>query len=128
MNPCEDMHDKIIFYDDLSPGEQQAVRQHIDSCADCRKYLEEVQALTLGLQQNISANHIDDKLLRRYGIYLADPDEPDYDGRQLTRQEIASIESHVKTCRACGQKVEQVVALQGERAGAAQRILTELEK
>lgn len=108
MNLCKDIQEKIIFYDELSPGEQQTIRRHTDDCTDCRKHFTELQAIMAGLKQNVATSHIDDKLLTCYGIYLSDPDEPDYDGRQLTQQEIAGIETHVQTCLDCRQKVEQV--------------------
>lgn len=108
MNPCKDIHDKIIFYDDLSRSEQQAIKQHIGSCSDCRKQFREMQTITVGLKQSVSASHIDDDLLTRYGIYRSDPDGPDYDGRQLTGDEIAGVENHLETCRICAQKVEQI--------------------
>jgi tetratricopeptide (TPR) repeat protein len=108
MKTCEEYYDLLVFFDDLSHSEQQEVKQHTEKCSACRKHLMEFQAIKASLSQREDSAHIDDDLLTRYGIYLSAPDEPDYDGRRLTRQEIAAIEKHVNLCRPCRQKANQI--------------------
>ena len=108
MNACEAFSDKIIFFDDLSRDEQQKVVDHIDECAHCQKDREVVQRIMSSLETGQVQSHIEDDLLVRYGLYLADPEEPDYDGRRLTIDEIRNVQKHVDDCDQCHRRVDQI--------------------
>lgn len=108
MNYCDEIHDKIVFFDDLDEAEQREVKLHTSSCSRCRKKLHEFQAIMSSLKNSQDAHGIDDELIVRYSIHLSDPEEPDYDGRKLTRSEIKTIREHLAECDQCQKKVEQL--------------------
>jgi hypothetical protein len=108
MKTCEEYYDLIVFFDGLSPGEKQQVQTHAEKCSDCRKHFAAFQAIRAGLKKREHAGHVDEALLTRYGIHLSNPDEPDYDGRRLTRREITAVEEHVNRCQPCQQKVARI--------------------
>jgi tetratricopeptide (TPR) repeat protein len=109
MKKCEYFYDQIIFYDDLSPSEQREVDAHTAACADCRQRLRETQLIVAGLMQRDSTGHVADELLTRYGIFLSNPQEPDYDGSRLASEEIAGIKQHLQKCHVCQQRVDAIV-------------------
>ena len=109
MPNCDEFHDRIVLFDDLSREEQEKVRAHTEDCPGCRRKLADVQAIMVGLAEGRASSHVEDELLTRYGLYLSDPEGPDFDGRRLTRAEIGEIEGHLRGCPPCHRKVDAVV-------------------
>ncbi|MFQ6115743.1 MAG: hypothetical protein ACE5NG_16915, partial [bacterium] len=108
MEACENIFEKIIFFEDLSDHEQREVKNHTKTCVKCRKHLKEIQAIMCSLKNSQEAHAIDDDLLLRYSIHLSGPKESDYDGRKLTRSRITKIRKHVAECSPCQEKVDQL--------------------
>jgi tetratricopeptide (TPR) repeat protein len=108
MKTCEEYYEMLVFFDDLSHNEQQEVKQHTEKCPTCREHFSAFQQIKMSLKQREFAGHIDNELLTRYGIYLSEPGEPDYDGSRLGRKEMANIKKHVESCQACQQKVNRI--------------------
>ena len=96
-------HEKIIFFCDLSRGEQEELLRHVGQCADCQKKWSEFQALSVSLSHQ---HEVGDKLLERYSIYLEAPNEMDYDGSHISKQEMTMLSKHLAECPACRKKVE----------------------
>jgi tetratricopeptide (TPR) repeat protein len=107
MDTCSHYSDKIIFFEDLSPDEQQEVKDHTGYCDRCRKHLQQIQAIMASLDGKLDTHAVEDESLLRYSIHLSAPKESDYDGRKLARSEIASIRKHIGECESCRQKVDQ---------------------
>ncbi len=105
---CDNYSEKIIDFNDLNATEQEEIRTHAESCADCRKKLAEVQTILTSMKHHQAEHVVDDELLERYSVYLAAPDEPDYDGRCLTAIEISAVKNHLNECQHCQQKVERL--------------------
>ncbi|MFQ5771396.1 MAG: hypothetical protein ACE5HX_12720, partial [bacterium] len=108
MKACKSFYDKLLFFDDLDCDEQKKVRLHTEQCETCRQQLQEFQAITSSLQSIQFKHHLNEELLVRYSIYLAEPKVPDYDGRKLTQSEIVHIQKHTTECQQCQTKVQQL--------------------
>jgi TolA-binding protein len=108
MNTCDNIYEKILFFDDLSAGEQEEIRKHAEHCAGCRQKLREFQSIRVSLQHHQAEHRVDDELLERYSVYLEAANEPDYDGRRLTTAEIGEIREHLTECPGCRDKVERL--------------------
>lgn len=104
---CKYYSEKYIFFEDLSKNEKAEIKNHIKVCDKCRNYFEKNELLIKSLRLISSQNHISDELLIRYAVYLNYPNEPDYDGRRLTSDEIHDITSHIKECNNCEQKLNE---------------------
>src|SRR5262245_62584727 len=53
MTPCRIQQSSAIelyFYDELSQGERDTVKQHLASCAECRRALEELTLIRTALE------------------------------------------------------------------------------
>jgi tetratricopeptide (TPR) repeat protein len=108
MNTCDNIYEKILFFDDLSAEEQEEIRKHAEHCAGCRQKLTEFQSITVSLQHHQAEHTVDDELLERYSVYLEAMNEPDYDGRRLTAAEIGEIREHLAKCPGCREEVERL--------------------
>ncbi len=107
MEKCKEFRKKI-FWEELSEEQQQRLKKHLESCAECRQYFERNEAILSSLQK--SNVHISGELLNRYTSYLYAPDEPDYDGRRLSKTEISRMQKHLRQCRSCEQKLADLKA------------------
>lgn len=107
MDVCSIICDKIIYYDKLDLIEKQRIKEHANNCQSCQKYLQEIGMIMSSLNRNMNQHSVDDELLLRYSIHISIPNEPDYDGRNLTNSEIADVRQHVAVCESCQKKVNQ---------------------
>lgn len=107
MKNCDELHDAIVLFEDLGASDRREVTAHVEKCAACRKKFEEYRAVMAAVVESTDAGHIDEPMLTRYGIYLSEPAEPDYDGRKLAADEISHIAEHVERCSSCRQKVDR---------------------
>ncbi len=108
MKSCHEFHDAIVLFEDLDPSDRREVMVHVEKCASCRKKFREYRAVMAAVLENADPGHIDEPMLTRYGIYLSEPAEPDYDGRRLAADEISHIEEHVEQCSPCRQKIDRI--------------------
>ena len=92
MSHCETIYDKIIAFEDLTSEAQREVIEHAERCPDCRNRLQVYQTLATAATSE-QAHPVGDDLLTRYCSYLAEPEEPDYDGRTLTDAEVEIVRS-----------------------------------
>ena len=109
MSHCETIYDKIIAFEDLTSAAQREVIEHTERCPDCRNRLQVYQALATAATSE-QAHPVSDDLLTRYCSYLADPEEPDYDGRTLADAEVEMVRFHLSDCQPCQQKLDGLLA------------------
>jgi hypothetical protein len=105
MNTCKEFYDKMILFEELDPQEQQKMKYHLQTCANCRKQFKEFRSIDQVLN---NMHHLSENIVTRYGLYLADPKTPDYDGQKLSSAEIVKIEHHVKLCPTCAHKISEI--------------------
>ena len=110
MNNCDRYHEKIIEFNELSADQQNEVRQHLTQCDGCRQYYEQIRSIQKTLLTSQQGNHIDDDLLTRYAIQIADPKSSDYDGRRLSSKQRHTIRTHTQQCPLCQNKLEHLQA------------------
>jgi len=109
MKPCQHYSKKLIFFDELDQEEQKEIDQHLKSCEDCRIQFEQFQLIEFGLYEFENMTHVDDDLLVRYSVHLAEPGTSDYDGRKLTSSEIRLIQNHTTKCATCHEKLNHLI-------------------
>ncbi len=108
MKNCEKFEDYLYYPEALNAAEREALKAHLHTCENCRREFERSQTIFAGLKNQVLAGHPDDEQLIRYVTYRMSPDEPDYDGKFLTREEIQTLKQHIKSCRACAERVEEL--------------------
>lgn len=102
---CKIYSEKIIFYDDLSKDDKEAVQSHLRECADCRAYSENVATIMRSLK---SANHMNAEQLTRFIISENFPGESDFDGERLSNRRAFEIRDHLKACGSCRERYEEM--------------------
>lgn len=107
-NSCAALYEKMIFFEDLSKREQREVEKHTNECPECNKHFNEISTIMHSLKGGQRSHPIADDLLARYSLYLANPAEPDYDSRKLTRPELRRVRKHVAGCPQCEGKVAKL--------------------
>ncbi len=111
MSICEKIRDKILDFNDLNPQEQARIRAHLAQCESCRKHFQEINSIMTGLKQANRSSHVDAELLERYVVFTnSRAGEPDYDGSRLSGKEIAAVEKHLASCKACSKKMAAMTA------------------
>ena len=108
MKTCNQYYEKIIHFDELTETEKTQIKKHSKICEVCQKHFFEITAINGVLKQFQQSGHIDEESLTRYGIYISDTKNADYDGKKLSKQENATIQNHLKHCNKCQQKVDTI--------------------
>lgn len=104
MTNCKKFEDMIVFYDGLSPRELESLKTHLSSCEHCREKLNQQRAILASIKTTKNQGHLEDDFLSRYVTYLYLPDD-DFDGTALSNEEVYEIETHIKHCGACTEKL-----------------------
>lgn len=102
---CEEFSERIIFFDDLDEYEKEIVQSHLDECKNCRVYFDHVVTIMHSLK---GTNHLSDEQLTRFIISENFPEEPDYDGRELSTYKAIQTGNHLRACTLCRERFEEM--------------------
>lgn len=108
MKTCEKYQDNIYFFNTLGEDQKAEIHQHIKNCVECRDLFGKIVQINANLKSNGKSDHPDFEILESYAISGFSPKEHDFTGRQLSKNEISSIENHVASCKLCSVKVNSL--------------------
>ena len=108
MSVCENLHEKILLFNDLDTEEQAEILKHAEGCESCREKLQSIQVITNSLQHHQDAHAVSDDMLENYSMHIASPGEPDIDGFGISKEEIDIVRSHLEKCTRCRRRVERM--------------------
>ena len=109
-NDCAEFESKLALSDGLGAEDEANLRRHLSGCAACRERQAELDTVINMLKAPVSTEHLDGELLSRYAVHRCEPDELDYDGRELGTEELETIEAHLGGCAACREAVNLSMA------------------
>lgn len=123
MKNCRKYNNKIIFFDDLDAAEQQIIREHLGECEDCQAYFNKVMAISTSLRNESSQRHLNSEMLTRFIIGENFPGEPDFDGKELSSDEVIAVRAHLNICDTCKTQYEEM----NDEFNSIETYLTEAE-
>ncbi|GAB4365723.1 MAG: hypothetical protein Kow0042_05120 [Calditrichia bacterium] len=110
MKNCKKIRDQIIFYEELTTADRQQLQEHLEICDECRQFFHKVDHIEAEIRRHREKQHIADELLTRYLLQDFHPGESDYDGKKMSKAQMASISSHLQTCDLCSLKLNKMKA------------------
>jgi tetratricopeptide (TPR) repeat protein len=108
MKTCNEYFEQIIHFSELADSEKKQIKIHSKTCEVCQKHLSEIIQINGAIKKFQQSTHFDEESLTRYGIYISDPKNADFDGKILSKQECSTIQNHLEQCSECKEKVDQI--------------------